>query len=80
LYYKTRYNLEKYKINPVEGYSPRSPRSSAHIHSDSSSNGGNMREGWEMISDDNEHNTVILCKTDEDYQKWMKAFPLEREM
>ena len=80
LYYKTRYNIDTHKINLVENYSPRSPRSSAHIHSDSSSNGGGMREGWEVIGNDNEHNVIMLCKTDEDYQKWTKAFPLEREM
>ncbi|CAK8677581.1 unnamed protein product [Clavelina lepadiformis] len=76
-YYKTRIDLDRCDVNPLDGESPRVSSSSGEWTSTSSQSG---QHGWKITDRESGEKTVMLCKSEEDMARWMKAFALEREM
>ena len=78
LYYKSRVDLDRYVMTSMEGYSPRS---SANLSGDWSSTGsGSMQCGWKLTDRKSGDSMIMLCKNEEDFERWMRVFPREREM
>jgi len=76
LYYKRRINLDETVATDLASDSSRSNSLTA---SDVLPNCTSSQRGW-VMTDVGGKTVALLCKNDEEYQRWSKAFEEERKM
>nr|CAB3262817.1 uncharacterized protein LOC100183692 [Phallusia mammillata] len=77
LYYKSRLDLDTCEIASLETESPRNSSISAN---DSISGVGPFQRGWKIVDTVTSETATIYCKNEEDFEKWTKAFKMERKL